>query len=77
MDMATAPRETPVSDLRAESDHAALRLARYRRRVYLGRAEPNGVAAYERVAHGAAQRLKRALQRAADAAPDERSRRST
>jgi len=65
-------RETPLADLRAESDHAALRLAKYRRRVYLGRADPAGLAEYERVAHGAAERLKRAKQRA-----DERSRRST
>jgi len=75
--MATARRETPVADLRAEADHATLRLARYRRRVYLGRADPQGLAAYERVAQGAAQRLQRARRRAADASPDERSRRST
>ena len=60
----STPRETPVSDLRAEADHAALRLARYRRRVYLGRADPAGLAAYERAARGAADRLRRAHQRA-------------
>jgi hypothetical protein len=60
------PHETPVSDLRAEADHAALRLARYRRRVYLGRAELAGLAAYERAARGAADRLRRAKQRADD-----------
>ena len=64
MGIAPVPRETPISDLRAEADHAALRLARYRRRVYLGRAELAGLAAYERAAHGAAQRLRRARQRA-------------
>jgi len=65
-------RETPIADLRAESDHAIRRLALFRRRVYLGRADPKGLAEYERVAHGAAERLKRAQQRV-----EERSRRST
>ena len=60
------PHETPVADLRIEADHAALRLARYRRRVYLGRADPAGLASRERVARGAADRLRRALQRADD-----------
>jgi len=57
-------RETPITDLRAESEHAARRLALYRRRVYLGRAEPGGLPAYERAAHGAADRLRRAQERA-------------
>jgi hypothetical protein len=66
-------RETPIADLRAESDHAALRLARYRRRVYLGRADPAGLPEYERIAVGAAERLRRAKVRAGE----HQSRRST
>jgi hypothetical protein len=53
-------RETPVADLRAQSEHAALRLALYRRRVYLGRADGSRLGEYERIAHGAAERLRRA-----------------
>jgi len=56
--------ETPLTDLRAESKHAALRLALYRRRVYLGRADGSRLNEYERVAQGAAARLRRAELRA-------------
>jgi hypothetical protein len=52
--------EPHIADLRAESKHAARRLALYRRRVYLGRADGARLAEYERIAHGAAQRLRRA-----------------
>ena len=52
--------ETPLADLRAQSEHAKLRLALYRRRVYLGRGDPDQLREYERVAHGAAERLRRA-----------------
>jgi hypothetical protein len=57
--------EPPIADLQAESAHTALRLARYRRRLYLGRVEPGRLAEYERAAEGAAERLRRAEQRAA------------
>jgi hypothetical protein len=53
-----------VADLRAQSEHAALRLSLYRRRIYLGRADGRRLAEYERVAQGAADRLRRAEQRA-------------
>jgi hypothetical protein len=68
-------RETPLADLRAQAEHAALRLALYRRRVYLGRANAAGLPERERVAHGAAERLRRAQQRAGDAPPGQRARR--
>ena len=59
-------RETPIAELRAQSEHAALRLALYRRRVYVGHADPAGLREYERIAHGAAERLRRAQQKAGD-----------
>jgi hypothetical protein len=58
--------EPPIADLRAESEHAALRLALYRRRMYVGRADGSRLAEYERVASGAADRLHRAQQRATE-----------
>jgi hypothetical protein len=62
-------REISIADLRAQSEHAALRLALYRRRVYIGRADPAGLPEYERIAHGAADRLRRAQVRARPAEP--------
>jgi hypothetical protein len=59
-------RQAPIADLRAESEHAALRLARYRRRIYIGRTDGSRLREYERAAQGAADRLRRAQQR-----PDE------
>ena len=53
-------REASVAELRAQSEHAALRLALYRRRVYVGRADGARLAEYERIARGAAERLRRA-----------------
>ena len=64
-------RETPLADLRAQAEHAALRLALYRRRVYIGHADPRKVAEYERIAHGAAERLRRARVRTETGAPAE------
>jgi hypothetical protein len=58
--------EPSVADLRAQSEHAALRLALYRRRVYLGRADGSRLREYERIAHGAAERLHRAKRRDED-----------
>jgi len=55
-----------IADLRAQSEHAALRLSLYRRRVYLGRADGRRLAEYERIAQGAADRLRRAEQRAGE-----------
>ena len=52
--------ETPLSDLRAQSEHAKLRLALYRRRVYLGRGNLDQLHEYERIADGARERLRRA-----------------
>jgi hypothetical protein len=54
-------------ELRAASQHASLRLALYRRRTYLGRGDPQRLAELERVAQGAAERLRRA--RAQDRQP--------
>lgn len=60
-----------IADLRAESEHAALRLALYRRRMYVGRTDGGRLREYERVAHGAADRLRRAEQRAAGETQEE------
>jgi hypothetical protein len=54
-------------ELRAASQQAGLRLALYRRRTYLGRGDPKRLAELERVAEGAAKRLRRA--RAQDREP--------
>jgi hypothetical protein len=56
-------REPSLPDLRAASAAAARRLALYRRRVYLGRGELNRLAELERIAAGAAGRLRAALER--------------
>jgi hypothetical protein len=64
-----------IADLRAESERAALRLSLYRRRVYIGRTDGRRLAEYERIAQGAADRLRRAEQRAGEGlrgGPDER-----
>ena len=53
-------REPSVAELKALSDHAAQRLALYRRRVYLGRGDLRRLAELERIAKGAADRLRRA-----------------
>ena len=55
--------EPSIADLRAQSEHAALRLALYKRRVYLGRADGTRLAEHQRIAQGAADRLRRAEQR--------------
>jgi hypothetical protein len=54
-----------VEDLRALSEHAAHRLALYRRRTYVGQGDPQRLAELERIAHGAAERLRRAREDAA------------
>jgi hypothetical protein len=52
--------EPALADLRAQAEHAKMRLALYRRRVYVGHADSSRIAEYERIAHGAAERLRRA-----------------
>jgi hypothetical protein len=47
-------------ELRADAQQTALRLALYRRRTYLGRGDPKRLAELERVANGAADRLRTA-----------------
>ena len=61
-------REPSAAELRALADHAAQRLALYRRRMYVGRGEPSRLAELERRAQGASDRLARA-RAAAPAAP--------
>ncbi len=57
-------REPSISELRALADHARQRLALYQRRMSLGRGDPARFAEHQRIADGAAGRLKRALARA-------------
>jgi hypothetical protein len=52
--------EPSLAELRGLAEHAAQRLALYRRRVYLGRGDQLRLAELERVAHGAAERLRAA-----------------
>lgn len=59
-DRARHANDRVLADLRAELSHAEEQLALYRRRTYLGRGEPRRLAELERVAEGAAQRLRRA-----------------
>jgi hypothetical protein len=61
-DRAQREHERTVADLRAQARHADEQLALYRRRTYLGRGEPRRLAELERIAHGAAERLRRAEQ---------------
>jgi hypothetical protein len=53
--------EPSVTELRALSKHAAERVALYRRKVYVGTGDLQRLAELERVAEGAAARLRRAL----------------
>jgi hypothetical protein len=57
-------REPSLAELRALSKHATERLALYRRKMYIGRGEQRRLAELERIAAGAADRLKRAVGRA-------------
>jgi hypothetical protein len=54
------PNNPSVSELRALSDHAAQRVALYRRRTYIGQGDAQRLAELERIAAGAADRLRRA-----------------
>ena len=55
--------ELSVAELRALADHAAQRLALYRRRMYLGRGDAHRLAELVRISKGAADRLRRAQRR--------------
>jgi hypothetical protein len=57
-------QEHEVAEMRAEARHASERLALYRRRMNLGQGEPTRLAELERMAAGAAQRLRDAERRA-------------
>jgi hypothetical protein len=57
------PGEASVEELRALSEHAAQRLALAKRRAYVGESDPGHLAELQRVADGAAGRLRRALAR--------------
>jgi hypothetical protein len=54
-----------LDELRRLADHADQRLALYRRRTYLGQGDPQHLAELERIAKGAADRLRRARDTAA------------
>jgi hypothetical protein len=53
-------REPTLAELQALADHATQRLALYRRKMYLGRGDARRLAELERIAAGAANRLRRA-----------------
>jgi hypothetical protein len=57
------PSTPSTAELRDLADHADLRLALYRRRLYLGRGNPRRYAELERAAHGARARFTRARDR--------------
>jgi hypothetical protein len=59
-----SPNEPTVPELRALSEHARQRLALERRRGYLGRGDAQRLAELERIATGAADRLRRAQEAA-------------
>lgn len=49
-----------LAELQALSEHAAHRVALYRRRTYVGQGDPKHLAELERIAQGAAERLRAA-----------------
>jgi plasmid stability protein len=60
MTRSTPPRGVSLEELRAEANHAAQRLALYRRKMLLGQGDPRRLADMERISTGAASRLERA-----------------
>jgi hypothetical protein len=56
----SSPRGASLEELRAEANHAAQRLALYRRKVLLGQGDARRLAELERISSGAADRVKRA-----------------
>jgi hypothetical protein len=59
MTRSTPARGASLEELRAEAEHAAQRLALYRRKMLLGQGDPRRFAELERIATGAAARLER------------------
>ena len=71
-----AAKKPSLAELRAVAEHAALRVALYRRRTYLGRGAPRRLAELERIAKGAADcaaHEESIRRRHADANNDEKS----
>jgi hypothetical protein len=60
---ADRPTTPALVELRAAAEHARWRVARYRRRLYLGYGESQRLDELERIARGAADRLHRAQAR--------------
>jgi hypothetical protein len=58
------PHGASLEELGAEANHAAQRVALYRRKVLLGRGDPRQLAELERISTGTVERLKRARERA-------------
>jgi hypothetical protein len=58
-----APPEPSVDELQADATYATERLALYRRKILLGRGEPQRLAELERISTAAAGRLRRARDR--------------
>ena len=58
-----SPDEPTLVELRAAAEDARRRVARYRRRMYLGYGEPQRLDELERIARGATARLHRAQER--------------
>lgn len=52
--------EPKIAELEAEARHAAERLALYQRKVHMGKGTPQRLAELQRIAEGAAGRLRRA-----------------
>jgi hypothetical protein len=61
----TAMAEPKIAELEAEASHAAERVALYQRKMHLGNGDPRRFAELQRVAQGAADRLRRARDAAA------------
>ncbi len=56
--------EPSIDELRAQADHSRQRAALYRRKILIGRGESRRLDELERVAAGAASRLRTAVARA-------------
>jgi hypothetical protein len=62
------PAEPTLAELVAEARHATERVALYRQRLYAGRGDLRRLAELERVAEGAASRLRLAHERSGEPA---------
>ncbi len=58
-------REPSLEDLKALASHAQQRVSLYRRKILMGDGEPRRMAELERIAVGAAGRLRSARERSA------------